>query len=95
MASEEDTITMIVIAKEVMETETDTLQAQEEDITPIVKPRTQMMTATDVDATIVIDPVGTTIGTGKGIEIGREAADIVMRDHVVGRPGLRGRGPGW
>jgi len=86
---------MIVIAKEVMETETDTLRAREEDIIPTVKPRTQMMTATDVDAMIVIDPVGMTKGTGKGTEIRRGAVDIVMRDHVVGRPGLRGRGPGW
>ena len=86
---------MTVIAKEVTETETDTLQAQEEDITPTVKPRTQMMTATDVDAMTVNDPVGTTIGTGKRTEIGRGAVDIVMRDHVVGRPRLRGRGTGW
>jgi len=95
VASEEATITMIVIAKEVTETEVDTLQAREEDIIPKVKPRTQMMTGTDVDAMIVIGPVGMMIGTGKGTEIGRGAADIVMRDHVVGRPGLRGRGPGW
>ena len=86
---------MIVIAKEVMETETDTLQAQEEDIIPKVKTRTLKTTATDVDAMIVIGPVGMTIGTGKGTETGRGAVDIVMRDHGAGHPRLKGRGTGW
>jgi hypothetical protein len=80
------------IAKEVMdpETETDMHQVPGGDITPIAKPRIQRKTATDVDAMIVNDPVDTTIRTER--EIGRGAADTVMRDHGVGHPRLRGTG---
>jgi hypothetical protein len=95
VASEEVTITTTVIAKEVMDpgTETDMHRAQEEDIIPIVKPRIQRKTTTDVDAMIVSGPVDTTIGTRRGIGSGAEG--IVMRDHGVGHPRLRGRGKGW
>ena len=86
-----------VIVREVMDPETkteiDTLPVQEEDIIPIVKPRIQRKTATDVDAMIVNDPVDTTIGTGR--EIGSEVAGIVKRDHGVGHLRLSRRGMGW
>jgi hypothetical protein len=91
--SEEVTTTTTVIAKEVMdpETETDTLPVQEEDIIPTVNPRTRRTTATDVDAMIVIDPVDMMTRTGRGV------GGIVMRDQGVGhpKPSGRGRGMGW